>query len=87
LKRRLEELKDRYRHGHARPRDRLHSKHGTLQVGRPANPSILDVVEGPVSFVDTRNNTRQGKVYLRPVGTVVAGVAFGRPYQSPFSVR
>jgi hypothetical protein len=26
-------------------------------------------------------------VYLRPVGTVVAGVAFGRPYQLPFSVR
>ena len=54
-------------------------KHGTLQVGAPADLSILDVVEGPVSFVDTRNNTRQGKVHLRPVGTVVAGVAFGRP--------
>ena len=62
-------------------------KHGTLQVGAPADLSILEVVEGPVSFVDTRNNTRQGKVYLRPAGTVVAGVAFGRPYQSPFSVR
>jgi dihydroorotase len=62
-------------------------KHGTLQLGAPADLSIMEVVEGPVSFVDTRNNTRQGKVYLRPVGTVVAGVAFGRPYQSPFSVR
>ena len=62
-------------------------KHGTLQVGAPADLSILEIVEGPVSFVDTRNNTRQGKVYLRPEGTVVAGVAFGRPYQSPFSVR
>ena len=62
-------------------------KHGTLQIGAPADLSILEVVEGPVSFVDTRNNTRQGKVYLRPAGTVVAGVAFGRPYQSPFSVR
>ena len=62
-------------------------KHGTLQVGAPADLSILEIVEGPVSFVDTRNNTRQGKVYLRPAGTVVAGVAFGRPYQSPFSVR
>jgi len=62
-------------------------KHGTLQVGAPADLSILDVVEGPVSFVDTRNNTRQGKVHLRPVGTVVAGVAFGRPYQAPFGVR
>lgn len=62
-------------------------KHGTLQVGAPADLSILEIVEGPVSFVDTRNNTRQGKVHLRPAGTVVAGVAFGRPYQSPFSVR
>ena len=62
-------------------------KHGTLQVGAPADLSILEVVEGPVSFVDTRNNTRQGKVHLRPSGTVVAGVAFGRPYQAPFSTR
>ena len=62
-------------------------KHGTLQVGAPADLSILEIVDGPVSFVDTRNNTRQGKVYLRPAGTVVAGVAFGRPYQAPFSVR
>ena len=62
-------------------------KHGTLQVGAPADLSIMEIVDGPVSFVDTRNNTRQGKVYLRPAGTVVAGVAFGRPYQSPFSVR
>jgi dihydroorotase len=62
-------------------------KHGTLQVGAPADLSILEVVEGPVSFVDTRSNTRQGKMYLKPSGTVVAGVAFGRPYQQPFSVR
>lgn len=62
-------------------------KQGTLQVGVPADLSIMEVVEGPVSFVDTCNNTRRGKVYLRPAGTVVAGVAFGRPYQSPFSVR
>ena len=62
-------------------------KHGTLQVGAPADLSIMEIVDGPVSFVDTRNNTRQGKVYLRPAGTVVAGVAFGRPYQAPFSVR
>ena len=61
-------------------------KHGTLQVGAPADLSILEIVDGPVSFVDTQINTRQGKMYLRPAGTVVAGVAFGRPYQSPFSV-
>jgi len=62
-------------------------KHGTLQVGAPADASILEVVEGPVEFVDTRNNKRTGKMHLRPVGAVVAGVAFGRPYQSPFGVR
>ncbi len=62
-------------------------KHGTLQLGAPADLSILELVEGPVAFVDTRNNQRQGKLHLRPIGTVVAGVAFGRPYQSPFSVR
>jgi dihydroorotase len=62
-------------------------KHGTLQVGAPADLSIFEVVEGAVSFVDTRNNKRDGKVYLKPSGTVVAGVAFGRPYQAPFTVR
>ena len=62
-------------------------KHGTLQIGAPADLSILEIVEGPVSFVDTRNNRRDGKVFLRPSGTVVAGVAFGRPYQAPFTVR
>jgi dihydroorotase len=44
-------------------------------------------VEGPVSFVDTRNNRREGRVHLRPFGTVVAGVSSGRPYQSPFGIR
>jgi dihydroorotase len=62
-------------------------KHGTLQVGAPADLSLLEVVEGPVSFVDTRNNRREGRVYLKPFGTVVAGVSSGRPYQSPFGIR
>ena len=62
-------------------------KHGTLQIGAPADLSILEIVEGSVSFVDTRENRREGKVFLRPSGTVVAGVAFGRPYQAPFTVR
>jgi dihydroorotase len=62
-------------------------KHGTLQVGAPADLSFLDVAEGPVEFVDTMGNKRSGKMHLKPAGTVVAGVAFGRPYQSPFSVR
>jgi dihydroorotase len=62
-------------------------KLGTLQVGAPADAAILELVEGPVSFVDTRNNTRKGQAYLKPVQTVTAGVPFGRPYNSPFSVR
>ena len=62
-------------------------KLGTLQVGAPADVSLLEVVEGPVEFVDTRNNKRQGKVHLKPAGAVLAGVPFGRPYQSPFAVR
>ena len=63
------------------------AKHGTLQVGAPADLSILELVDGPVEFVDTRNNKRTGRQYLKPAGTIVAGVAFGRPYQSPFGVR
>lgn len=62
-------------------------KLGTLQNGAPADLSILEIVEGPVQFVDTRDNRRTGRVWLRPMGAVVAGVAYGRPYQSPFSVR
>jgi len=37
-----------------------------------------------VEFVDTRNNKREGKRYLKPVQTVRAGRPFGRPYPSPF---
>jgi dihydroorotase len=48
---------------------------------------MFDVVEGPVLFVDTRNNERNGKIYLSPWNSVVAGVASGRPYQAPFTVR
>ena len=62
-------------------------KLGTLQIGAPGDVSILELTEAPVSFVDTRNNKREGKVYLKPVQTVAAGVPFGRPYQAPFAVR
>jgi dihydroorotase len=62
-------------------------KLGTLQVGAPGDVAIMELVEGPVSFVDTRNNTRNGAVHLQPVQTVTAGVPFGRPYNAPFSVR
>jgi len=62
-------------------------KLGTLQVGAPGDVAIMQLVEGPVSFVDTRNNKRDGKAYLKPVQTVRGGIAFGRPYSSPFAVR
>ncbi|MHC1947708.1 amidohydrolase/deacetylase family metallohydrolase [Bradyrhizobium sp. UFLA06-06] len=62
-------------------------KIGTLQRGAPGDVAIMDLVEGPVSFVDTRNNKRDGNLLLKPVQTVVNGVPFGRPYQAPFSVR
>ncbi|MCA1388885.1 amidohydrolase/deacetylase family metallohydrolase [Bradyrhizobium sp. BRP19] len=62
-------------------------KIGTLQVGAPADVAIMELVEGPVSFVDTRNNRREGKAHLKPIQTVINGVPFGRPYQAPFSVR
>ena len=60
---------------------------GTLQVGAPGDVTMLELVEGPVEFVDMRNNKRAGKMSLRPVQTVSAGIAFGRPYSAPFSVR
>jgi dihydroorotase len=62
-------------------------KLGTLQVGAPGDVSIMELVEGPVTFVDTRNNTRTGQAYLKTVQTVTGGVPFGRPYNSPFAVR
>ncbi|UGA45069.1 amidohydrolase/deacetylase family metallohydrolase [Bradyrhizobium quebecense] len=62
-------------------------KIGTLQRGAPGDVAILDLIEGPVTFVDTRNNKRDGNLQLKPVQTVVNGVPFGRPYQAPFSVR
>ena len=70
----------------ARAIERL-PKLGTLQVGAPGDVSILDVVEEPLQFVDTRKNTRAGKVHLRPVQTVAGGTVFGRPFSHPFSVR
>jgi dihydroorotase len=62
-------------------------KLGTLQVGAPGDVSVLDVIEGPVEFVDTRNNKRQGNMHLKPVTVVLGGVPLGRPYQAPFAVR
>jgi len=48
--------------------------------------SILELIEGPIKFVDTQKNEFTGKAYLKPFETVRAGVPFGRPYPLPFSV-
>ena len=60
-------------------------KLGTLAIGAPADVSVLELVEGPVDFVDTRKNARKGSRHLKPVATVRAGRPFGRPYPSPFT--
>jgi dihydroorotase len=52
---------------------------GTLQVGAPADVAILDLVDGPVEFVDTRNNRRTGRRKLVPVQTIRGGRPFNRP--------
>jgi dihydroorotase len=62
-------------------------KLGTLQQGAPADLTLLDLVEAPVEFVDTRNNKRSGKVHIKPAQAVVAGVPFGKPFSAPFAVR
>jgi dihydroorotase len=62
-------------------------KIGTLQIGAPGDVAIMELVEGPVAFLDTRNNRREARAQLKPVQTVTAGVPFGRPYGSPFAVR
>jgi dihydroorotase len=58
---------------------------GTLQPGAPADVSILELVEQPVRFVDTRGNAREGSRWLKPVQAIRAGRPFGRPYPSPFA--
>jgi len=46
--------------------------------GKP-DLAIFDLVDGPVDFVDTRNNRRAGTRKLVPVLTVRAGRPYGRP--------
>lgn len=60
-------------------------KLGTLQVGAAADVSILQLVEEPVTFVDTKGNRRSGTRWLKPIQAMRAGRPFGRPYPMPFS--
>jgi dihydroorotase len=52
---------------------------GTLQIGAPADLAIMEVVSGPVEFVDTRGNKRTGQQKLVPHLTIRGGRPFGRP--------
>jgi len=52
---------------------------GTLRIGAPADIAVFDLLDGPVEFVDTRNNKRNGTKKLAPVLTVKGGRPFGRP--------
>src|SRR5260370_25737297 len=58
-------------------------KLGTLQVGAPADLSMIEIVEGAIDFVDTRQNTRKGQRWIKPVQTVKAGPPLRRPYPTP----
>jgi len=46
---------------------------GTLNVGAPADATILDLRDGTFEFVDNYKGARTGKQRLFPVGTVLAG--------------
>ena len=63
------------------------AKLGTLQLGAPGDVTLLDFMQGPISFVDTRGNRREGQAVLRPIQTVSGGVPFGRPFSTPFAVH
>jgi len=54
------------------------SKLGTLQVGAPADVTIMQMVEKPVAVEDAAGHTRMQPRYLCPVETIRAGRSFGR---------
>jgi dihydroorotase len=59
-------------------------KLGTLRIGAPADVAIMQLVEEPVEFVDTKRNTRKGTRYLKPLHTIRAGRPFGPPFPIPY---
>jgi dihydroorotase len=60
-------------------------KLGTLDLGAPADVSILELVEEPIKFIDTRKNVRAGTRWLKPIQAIRGGVPFGKPLSIPFS--
>lgn len=63
------------------------SKVGTPAAGAPGDVAIMELVEGPASFVGTGNSTRNGQAFFKPQQTLINGARFGRPCQPPFPVR
>ena len=49
---------------------------GAIAVGRDADLSVIDVVEGDFTFTDTRGQAFPGRYGLVPVRTVKAGEEF-----------
>jgi dihydroorotase len=49
---------------------------GAIAVGRDADLSVIDVVEGDFTFTDTRGQAFTGRYGLVPVRTVKAGEEF-----------
>ncbi len=68
----------------ARIVDRV-AKLGTLAIGAPADLAIFQVVEGPVTFVDTNENAFPGTRYLEPVKVIKGGRPHGLPFPNPFT--
>ncbi len=56
---------------------------GTLGIGAPGDVSVMDLIEGEVTFVDAEGEERTGDRHLRPATTVSAGRPFGQPYPYP----
>ena len=70
----------------ARAIDRV-PKLGTLQVGAPADVAMLEVVEGAGGVRRHAQQQARGQGAPAPGADGGGGVAFGRPFSAPFSVR
>ena len=53
-------------------------KLGTLQIGAPADVSVLELTEAPTRFVDTFGQVREGQSHLRAGPTIARGERSGR---------
>ena len=53
-------------------------KLGTLQVGAPADVTLMRIIDKPIAIPDAAGHTRVGDSYLCPVETIRAGRSLGR---------